>query len=295
MKSSNGLQLSFFLNLSFSLLECVGGMATGSVAILSDAIHDLGDAIGIGISCYLERKSQKEPDERYTYGYIGYSVLGGILSASLLLLGSLAVIHRAVPRLLAAQPVHSSGMIGLAVLGLLVNAFAAWFTHGGTSFNLRAVHWHMLEDVLGWGIVLISAIVIKITNWVWIDPLLSIGLAIYMAIHAIKHLYEATEWILAKVPKGLSLSQVTSDIQDIDGVKEVHHVHIWSIDGQRRYATLHVHTYGNAHDTKHHVRQALLTHGIDHATVEWETDSDACHEPCCHIATTTNLHEHHRR
>ena len=160
MKPETRILTAFLLNLTFSLFECVGGILTGSVAILSDAVHDLGDALGIGLSYLLERKSRRPPDRTCTYGYARYSVLGGVLTSGLLLLGSAAVICHAAGRLAAPPELNYDGMIVFALIGMCVNGAAAWFTRGGDSLNRRAVSLHMLEDVLGWAAVLVGALVI---------------------------------------------------------------------------------------------------------------------------------------
>ena len=156
MKTEKNIFFAFILNLAFSVFEFAGGIFTGSVAIISDAIHDIGDAISIGISYFLERKSKKQPDEVYTYGYARYSVVGGVVTTLILLLGSVAVVYNAVIRIISPVPVNYGGMIVFAIVGVVVNGGAALFTRDGDSVNQKAVNLHMLEDVLGWIVVLIG-------------------------------------------------------------------------------------------------------------------------------------------
>ena len=167
MKTERNILAAFFLNLLFSVFEFAGGVLTGSVAIISDAIHDIGDAAGIGISYFLEKKSKKQPDKKYTYGYARYSVIGSVIVTLILLGGSVMVIYNAACRLIAPREIHYDGMIGFAVVGVCVNAFAAFFTRKGDSLNQKAVNLHMLEDVLGWLVVLVGAVVMRSVRFHW--------------------------------------------------------------------------------------------------------------------------------
>ena len=163
MKSEKNIFVAFILNLSFSILEFFGGLITGSVAIMSDSVHDLGDATSIGISYFLEKKSKKEPDDNYTYGYARYSVLGGVITNFVLLLGSVAVICNALSKIISPAPINYNGMIIFAIIGFCVNLVAAIVTKDGNTLNQKAVNLHMLEDVAGWAVVLIGAVVIRFT------------------------------------------------------------------------------------------------------------------------------------
>ena len=177
MKPERSILTAFLLNLAFSVFECAGGLLTGSVAILSDAVHDLGDALGIGFALVLERKSRRPPDITCTFGYARYSVLGGVLTSGILLLGSAAVICTAVGHLSSPPEIDYNGMIVFALAGVAVNGAAAWLTRGSASLNRRAVSLHMLEDVLGWAAVLVGALVMRWTDAALIDPILSIAVA----------------------------------------------------------------------------------------------------------------------
>ena len=174
MKTERNIFIAFILNLAFSIFEFAGGIFTGSVAIISDAIHDIGDATSIGVALFLEKKSKKQPDDRYTYGYGRYSVIGSVLTTLILLLGSVLVIYNAVLRMIRPVEINYDGMIMFAIVGVCVNLGAALLTRNGSSLNQKAVNLHMLEDVLGWIVVLIGAIVMRFTNFYLIDPLMSI-------------------------------------------------------------------------------------------------------------------------
>ena len=184
MKAEKKMFVAFILNFVFSIFEFIGGIFTGSVAIISDAVHDLGDAVSIGVAFVLEKKSRKEPDEKYTYGYSRYSVVGSLFTTLILLLGSVTVIYNAVLRIITPHEVYYDGMIIFAVIGVCVNLAAALVTRNGASLNQKAVNLHILEDVLGWVVVLVGAVVMRFTNFYILDPFLSIGVAIFILINA---------------------------------------------------------------------------------------------------------------
>lgn len=293
MKTERNILIAFILNLFFSIFEFVGGVFTGSVAVVSDAIHDLGDAASIGISYFLERKSKKQPDCNYTYGYLRYSVLGSVITTLILLLGSAAVIYNAVLRIITPTEINYNGMIIFAVFGVGINFIAALVTKDGDSLNQKAVNLHMLEDVLGWVVVLIGAVVMRFTDLKIIDPILSIAVAAFILINAIKNLKEILDLFLEKIPHGIEIDEIKEHLLEIQGVLDVHHIHIWSMDGQNNYATMHIVTNENSGDIKHKVRHELSEHNIGHATLEIEAEGENCHEQNCIIDAHASHHHHH--
>ena len=284
--------IAFFLNLSFSVIELVGGIFTGSVAIISDAIHDVGDAVSIGVSYLLEKKSKKAPDDNYTFGYVRYSVIGGFITVCILLVGSVAVIINAVEKFFDPAEINYDGMIIFAVFGAVVNLIAARITHDGDSINQKAVNLHMLEDVLGWIVVLIGAVIMRFTDLWFIDPIMSIGVALFILINALKQLKEITDLFLEKTPHGLSVAEIKEHIMEIDGVEDVHHLHLWSVDGVSGCATMHVVTDADPHEIKEKVREELAEHGICHSTLELERTDEPCPAPKC-VPTHHGHHHHH--
>lgn len=293
MKTEKKILIAFLLNLSFAVFEFIGGALTGSVAIVSDAVHDLGDAAGIGVAWLLERKSKKQPDDQFTYGYARYSVLGSLITNLILLLGSVAVIGRAVERIANPVEIHYNGMLLFALVGVAVNSLAAFFTHGGTSGNQRAVNLHMLEDVLGWIVVLIGAVVMRFTHFTLLDPILSMAVAVFIAFYALKNLKAVLELFLEKTPGGISVPEIKDRLLALEGVLDVHHIHIRSMDGENSYATMHIVTDGDAPTVKARVRGELAEQGICHATLELERSDERCPEPHCHIAPTKTAGHHH--
>lgn len=293
MKTEQNILIAFFLNLAFSIFEFAGGLFTGSVAIISDAVHDIGDALSIGISYFLEKKSRQQPDDRFTYGYARYSVLGGTITTLILLLGSVTVIYNAVGRIISPSPIHYNGMIIFALVGVCVNFGAAVLTRKGDSLNQKAVNLHMLEDVLGWLVVLVGAVVMRLTDFPLIDPIMSIGVAVFILVHAVRNLKQITDLLLEKTPRNIQVRDIKQHISELDGVINVHHLHIWSMDGRNHYATMHIVTDADPHEIKARVRQELREHGIGHVTLELEAEGEHCHEEICHVEFSAHAGHHH--
>lgn len=293
MKSQKRILIAFILNLFFAVFEFIGGALTGSVAIISDSVHDLGDSMSIGISYFLEKKSKKAPDDKYTFGYLRYSVLGSLIMTVILIVGSVFVIIHACNRIIHPQEIDYNGMLLFAVFGVGVNLVAAIITREGDSLNQKAVNLHMLEDVLGWGIVLLGAIIMKFTNITYIDPIMSIGVAIFLLVNAFKNFKEILDIFFEKTPDGIDISELTHHLKEIDGVLDVHHFHVRTIDGFNHIATLHIVTSSDPATVKKTVKEELSEHGISHTTVEIETPEEECKDLVCHPKQTEHSHHHH--
>ena len=293
MKTEKNILIAFLLNLLFSIIEFIGGAITNSVAIISDSIHDMGDAMSIGVSYFLERKSTKKPDNNYTYGYVRYSVLGSIITTFILLGGSILVIYNAIGRLINPVEIKYNGMIIFAVLGVIINFIAAYFTKEGESLNQKSVNLHMLEDVLGWLVVLIGAIVMKFTDIRIIDPILSIGVAVFILINALKTLKEIVDLFLEKTPDNINIEEIREHLLKVEGVIDVHHIHVRSIDGFNNYATMHIVAEGDYKQIKSEVKEELEEHGIAHSTLEFEEKDETCESENCEVKNANHEHNNH--
>ena len=293
MKTDKNILIAFILNLAFSILEFIGGAFTNSVAIISDSVHDMGDAMSIGISYFLEKKSKKKPDEKHTYGYIRYSVLGSTITTVILLVGSILVIYNSILRIINPVEINYDGMIIFAIVGVIINFAAAYFTREGDSLNQKSVNLHMLEDVLGWVVVLIGAILMRIFDITYIDPILSICVAIFILVNAYKNFKSILDVFLEKTPNSIDISELKEHLNEIDEVIDVHHIHVWSMDGFTHFATMHVTAKENCKEVKDKIREELKEHGIGHVTIELESEDENCCSKNCVIEANTEGHHHH--
>lgn len=293
MKTERNILIAFVLNILFSIFEFFGGLFTNSVAILSDSVHDLGDAASIGISYIMEKKSKKEADNKYTYGYIRYSVLGGVITTSILIVGSILVIIGAIKRIFDPEIINYEGMIIFAVFGVILNSIAAFVTKDGDSINQKSVNLHMLEDVLGWIIVLVGAIVMNFTDIDILDSIMSIGVSLFILYNSLKNLKVVIDIFLVKTPNDINIDKLKKHLLEIKGVDDIHHIHVWSIDGYNSYATMHIVSKAkNISKIKAEIREELQEFNICHAILE--TEEEACSDKKCHVVhSDVNSHHHH--
>jgi len=268
---------AFFLNFAFTIIEIIGGFWTGSIAILSDALHDLGDTLSIGLAWYLQKVSKKGRTEQYTFGYKRFNTLGAIITGLVLVAGSVFILTEAIPALWNPGEPNAKGMIGLAILGVVVNGAAVFrLKKGGDSLNERVITMHLLEDVLGWVAVLIGSIVMYFYDVPWLDPAMSIGITLYILYGVTKNLWSAGKIILQAKPDGMEYGEVQKALNNITGVKDAHHLHLWTLDGQYHLGSAHLVVADSADPQEvERIKSAArkLTHddfNLEHLTIEVE-------------------------
>mgnify|MGYP006267420899 CR=1 FL=1 len=278
---NKNIRLAFFLNLAFTVLELVGGTYVNSVAIISDAIHDLGDSLSLGTAWYLQHKSQQEADNTFSFGYRRFSLFGALITSLTLIGGSVFVIYEAVGRLRQPEPTDADGMLAFAIVGVLVNGFAAWKLSHAHSLNERMISWHLLEDVLGWVAVLVVAIILQFEPVYYLDPALSLLITVYILWNVIRRLRETLFIFLQGVPKGISKARIEGGILDLPRTASVHHMHIWSLDGEQHVFSVHVRlqhieTLDELLAVKENIRELLKEYAFTHQTIEIELDEETC-------------------
>ncbi|MCB0704612.1 MAG: cation transporter [Saprospiraceae bacterium] len=279
--SGENLKVAFFLNLAFTVIEIFGGIYTNSIAIISDAIHDLGDSLSLGTAWYLERKSKQEADKHFSFGYRRFSLLGALINSLVLIAGSIYVINQAIGRILEPEPSNASGMILFAVGGILINGFAAWKLSGGKSLNEKVVSWHLMEDVLGWVAVLIVAIVLLFKEVNYLDPALSLFIAAYILWNVVRNLKKTLYIFLQGTPDDIKLHEIEARLLAVPSVQSMHHTHVWSLEGENHVFTTHVKlehisTFSQLLEAKMSIKKILRDYPFQHYTVETELDEETC-------------------
>jgi len=291
-KSDNGheayknIKLAFFLNLAFTIFEVIGGLWTNSLAILSDALHDLGDSISLGMSWHLEKYSQKAPDKIYTYGYARFSVLSALINNFILVGGSVLILTRAIPRILHPEEVKPGGMLIFAVTGIIINGLAVLRLKKGKSFNEKAVFWHMLEDVVGWLAILAAGVIMLFVDMPVLDPVLSVLITVYVIYNVIKNSKGILRVLMQRVPVNLSIDELEKEIAALPGVLSVHHTHLWSLEGEKNLLSTHVAVkeetgMNEILKIKNSVKEMLHQKNIKHVTVEIDCESESCGDENC--------------
>ncbi|MEQ9466442.1 MAG: cation diffusion facilitator family transporter [Ekhidna sp.] len=279
--SEGNIKVAFFLNLGFAIVEIIGGLWTNSVAILSDALHDLGDSLTLGVSWYFAKVAKRDRNKKYSYGYKRFSVLGALINSIVLVSGSIFIIIEAVPRLFDPVKPNTEGMIYLAIGGVIVNGLAAFRLSKGHSLNEKAVYMHLLEDILGWVAVLIGALVMHFWDFPVIDPILSVLIATFILYNVFKNLREGFRIILQGTPSDISVEKIHATIREIPRVLGVHDCHIWSMDGSYHILSIHLViaedlSLSELEAIKTETKHRVSSLGINHTTIEFETDAEDC-------------------
>ena len=274
---------AFFLNVTFTIIEFVGGLLTNSTAIMADAVHDLGDSLSIGVAWVLSKVSEKGSNNDFTYGYRRLSLLGALINGLVLIAGSVWVLSEAIPKLLQPEMPVVEGMLGLAILGVIVNGFAAYKLSHGKTLNEKVLNWHLLEDVLGWVAVLIVSIVLLFIDWPILDPALSIVFTLYIVFNVGKNLWSTTRLFLQAAPDKSLSESLHRSLSTLDDVRSVHHLHLWSLDGEHHVLTAHLIlqralTLEQQLHLKRTMSDRLREFDLAHTTIEFEFGEEACRD-----------------
>lgn len=279
--SEGNLKIAFYLNAAFAIIELVGGLLTNSLAILSDALHDLGDSLSLGLSWYFQKLSKKGRTTTFSYGYKRFSLLAAIINSIVLVTGSVIILTKAIPAIFSPEETNAQGMLYLAILGIVVNGIAALRLHKGKSLNEQVISLHLLEDVLGWVAILIGSVVMLFFNAPFIDPLLSIFIALFILYNVYKSLKKSIPIILQGIPPTIPIENIHEQIRALSEVVSVHDSHAWSMDGSYHVLTLHVvlkndYPLSALTEIKNKIRAIAKTGHIQHVTIEFESEKEVC-------------------
>ena len=285
-QKEGNVKVAFFLNLSFTIIEVIGGLYTNSLAILSDALHDLGDSLSLGLSWYFQKLSKKGRTKKFSYGYKRFSLLGAIINSIVLVAGSIFILTKAIPELFNPGETNVQGMLYLAILGIVVNGAAVLKLRKGESLNEKVVSLHLLEDVLGWVAVLIGSIIMMYTDAPFIDPLLSVLISLFVLYNVYKNLRKSMLVILQGIPEDVSLDEIKEKLKDISEITDVHDNHVWSMDGEYNILTIHLqldqdYKLSEQAKLKEKVRSQLKAESINHITIEFEGKDENCELEDC--------------
>ncbi|MFS9186588.1 cation diffusion facilitator family transporter [Streptococcus infantis] len=287
MKTKHTVWLAFFLNLSYAIVEFIAGGIFGSSAVLADSIHDLGDAIAIGVSAFLETISNREEDSHYTLGYKRFSLLGALITAVILMTGSVLVILENITKLFHPQPVNDEGILWLGIIAVSINVLASLVVRKGKTKNESILSLHFLEDTLGWVAVILMAIVLRFTDWYILDPLLSLVISIFILSKAIPRFWSTLKIFLDAVPEGVDIQRVKSDLEQLDHVASINQLNLWTMDGLEKNAIVHVclKEIEKMEVCKESIRSKLKDCGFQNITIEVDADLET------HQAHKRNMEE----
>ncbi|HCN73477.1 MAG TPA: cation transporter, partial [Pusillimonas sp.] len=266
-----------------SIIEFIGGMLTQSTAIMADAVHDLGDSLSIGTAWILQRLGKKSPDYTFTYVYRRLSLFGAALNGLILIAGSGWVLYEAFSRLQDPMMPVTEGMFLLAILGVCVNGYAAYRLSKGQTLNERVLNWHLIEDVLGWVAVLILSIILHFFHWPILDPLLSIAFTSFILVNVVRMLWSTGKLFFQAVPDTRLLHSIRQALLALPDTQAVHHLHLWSLDGEKHVLTAHVVVQGETsisdyQNIKSNLKVALEQFNLFHTTIEIELSQEDCRD-----------------
>jgi len=281
--SSKRMAWAFFLNAGFTIIEFIGGWLTNSTAIMADAVHDLGDSLSIGLAWMLGKLSEKDSSENFSYGYKRFSLLGALINGVVLIVGSVWVLTEAIPKLFNPEMPVVEGMLGLAIMGVVVNGYAALKLSAGKTLNEKILNWHLMEDVLGWIAVLIVSIILMFVEWPILDPILSIAFTVFILLNVFRNLWATIKLFLQASPSAESYQAIRSSLLTFDEISEIHHFHLWSLDGEHHVMTVHLVlnafiTLEDQLKLKNNIATRLEAYNLQHTTIEFEFPNEACRD-----------------
>jgi len=277
MKAKYTVWLAFFLNLTYAIVEFIAGGVFGSSAVLADSVHDLGDAIAIGISAFLESISNREEDSHYTLGYKRFSLLGAMITAVILMTGSVLVILENIAKIFHPQPVNDEGILWLGIIAIIINVLASLVIRKGQTKNESILSLHFLEDTLGWVAVILMAIVLRFTDWYILDPLLSLAISFFILSKALPRFWSTLKIFLDAVPEGVDIQKIKTDLAELDHVASVNQLNLWTMDGLEKNAIVHVCLKEMEHmeTCKESIRIFLKDCGFQNITIEVDADLES--------------------
>ena len=274
MTSKGAVWLVFLLNSVFAMIEFISGGIFHSSAVLADAVHDTGDALAIGLSALLESISNREEDSRYTLGYKRFSLLGALVTAVILMTGSMMVLLENISKLFHPKVVNSQGMLWIGVIAIVINVIASLIVEKGKTKNESILSLHFLEDTLGWLAVILMAIILRFTDWYILDPLLSLAISLFILSKAIPRFWSTIKIFLDAVPEGVDIQKIKSDLEQLDHVSSVNQLNLWTMDGLEKNAIIHVCLEHVKHMEvcKESIRTILKDCGFQNVTIEVDED-----------------------
>ncbi len=273
-QATRNLSFALILNLIFNVIVILGGIFTNSVAILTDAVHDLGDTLAILIAWIMQKISQKKGNEKFTYGYKRFSVLGAVITSTIVICACTVVAYEAIERLFAPEVSSAEGMLIVAILGLIFKGLSVYTLHKGKTFNERSILVHLTGDVIEWMIVLILSIVLFLNNYPLLDPIASILISIWIIYNLAKNLYKSLKVILQGAPDNFDIKKFKKEIREIDGVKGISDLHIWTIDGLSHILTVKIMVSRETDlltisHIKYHINELAIKYEIYDSTIEF--------------------------
>jgi cobalt-zinc-cadmium efflux system protein len=296
--NQKSLIAALFITVVIFLVELVGGFIANSLALQSDAGHMLTDAMALVMALLATTLAARPANKKQTYGFYRLEILSSLFNGSVLVLIAAYIFFQAYGRFFHPTPVWSGLMLTVATIGLLANIGAAVILARGSreNLNLRGAFMHVLSDLASSVGVIIGGLVIQVTRWTYIDPIISVLIAVLILRGALSLVYESVSILIESTPQGIDLEEVVRDICQLDGVEDIHDLHIWAITSGINSISAHIVIEDKAIDRTgeilKNINQALKgKYNISHST--FQTECESCPgEVICHIEPVEKEHEH---
>ena len=300
----NSLRLAFFLTLIILLAEIVGGLLANSLALLSDAGHVVTDIFALGLAWFATVQAERPPNARKTFGYHRVGILAAMVNAVTLIVIAFAILLEAVQRFQHPEKVQPQIMFLAAGVGIVINLIIGFgLFKEASNLNVRAAMLHVFGDVAASAGVIVAGVIILFTGWTFVDPLLSIGIAVLIAISAWRILHETTDILLESVPKGVSMPGLVKDMKSVKGIEDVHDLHVWSITSNMYALSCHALIADLPPSDSSVILQSLNTmlsekYHIGHVTIQFECNPHqesycAVNGLYCHMEMGENCNHNH--
>jgi len=264
------LKIALALTGTYFVAEVIGGLVTGSLALLSDAAHMLTDVMALIVALVAIRIGQRAADPKRTFGYYRFEILAAAFNAAVLFLVAFYILYEAYRRFSEPPDIQTGGMLVVAVIGLLVNGASMWVLRGSSesNLNMKGAYLEVLSDTLGSVAVIAAALIIRFTGWWPVDPILAVLIGLWVLPRTWKLLGESVNVLLEGVPKGFELQKLHDALVALPGVREVHDLHVWSLTSGRNSMTVHLVADGRAVGIVQAAQQIARNHGIEHASIQ---------------------------
>jgi len=290
------MKLAFFLTLIILVVELIGGIISQSLALLSDAGHVLTDIAAIGLSWYAMHQSQKPASEKFTFGYHRSGILAAFINAMTLIVIAVVILYEAIERFKNPQPVESTWMFISASVGLVMNLYLGLGLRKEDNINVKSAVLHMIGDAMASAGVIIGGFVILFTGWDIVDPVLSVLIALLIAAGAWKIVKQTIGILMEGTPKGISLKEITDKLQSVDGVVNVHDLHVWSITSGKNALSCHVVlnnqvSFQESQVILRKIEHEMVHQGIGHVTIQLENEEHP-HDESAICSATEHDHSH---
>lgn len=277
--SGSKLLLSVLLNLIITLAQFIGGILSGSLALLSDALHNLSDVMSLIISYYAHRLSHRPQSIRQTFGFKRAEILAALFNASVLIAVSVYLMVESVDRFINPRDIESEWVMVLASLGIIVNGLSAWLLHrdAGHNINIRSAYLHLLGDLLTSFAVLFGGIMMYYQGWYWIDPILSFLISLYLIRTSFSIVRESTAMLMQFAPAKVSVDQIVEIIKQFEEIESIHHVHLWQLNDDAVFLEAHLNFHedirvSQSSEIIERLEEVLRELGIIHMTFQSGTD-----------------------